>query len=199
MVGQGSEPDPGAAQPLTTEERAELLRLARVAIGASLGLADPPDLCLRSPALLEPGGLFVTLHLAGGLRGCIGTLTGEEAPLYETVIRTARAAAFQDPRFPPLSAIEWPRVHIEISRLSVPQPLAPEHVVAGRHGVHIARGPARALLLPQVAQKHAWDSRRLLREVCRKAGLADDAWQEVGTEVSVFTAEVFGSDPPTAV
>jgi AmmeMemoRadiSam system protein A len=195
MRGDRIELRPYAASLLTADERAELLDLARAAIGAALGLADPPEPRLRSAGLLGPGGVFVTLHLAGNLRGCIGTLNGEESPLYENVIRTARAAAFEDPRFPPLTAVEWGCIHIEISRLSALQRLAPEHVIAGLHGVHIARGPARALLLPQVARHRGWDSQRLLREVCRKAGLAEDAWQEVGTELSVFTAEVFGSEP----
>jgi AmmeMemoRadiSam system protein A len=115
--------------------------------------------------------------------------------LYETVIRTARAAAFDDPRFPALTEVEWHCVQIEISRLSRPRRLAPEQVIAGVHGVHIARGSARALFLPQVAQQRAWDSRRLLREVCRKAGLSEEAWQETGTELTVFTAEVFGNEP----
>lgn len=199
MNGDRTEPQSTAPPLLTADERAELLHLARAAIGASLGLAAPPEPRLHTAPLLEPGGVFVTLRLAGALRGCIGSLRGEEGPLFETVIRTARAAAFEDPRFPPLSAAEWHRVHIEISRLSALQRLAPEQVIAGLHGVHVARGPARALLLPQVARQRAWDSRRLLREVCRKAGLADDAWQEDGTELSVFTAEVFGTEPPAPI
>jgi AmmeMemoRadiSam system protein A len=133
----------------------------------------------------------VTLHLEGSLRGCIGTLRADADALYETVIRTACAAAFQDPRFPPLTAVEWRRVQLEISRLGLPQRSTPEQVVAGLHGVQITRGPARALLLPQVAQERAWSSRRLLREVCRKAGLSEDAWQDSATELTVFTAEVF--------
>jgi AmmeMemoRadiSam system protein A len=183
------------AQRLTEDERAQLLSLARMAIGASLGLADAPELHLRTPTLLEPGGAFVTLHVEGNLRGCVGTLQPTTDPLYETVIRAARAAAFHDHRFPPLTAVEWRCVQIEISRLTAPQRSAPEVVVAGVNGVHIARGTAQALLLPQVAQQRAWDRRRLLREVCRKAGLPEDAWQDTATELTVFTAEIFGSEP----
>jgi AmmeMemoRadiSam system protein A len=184
------------AQRLSATERAELLRLARLAIGAALGLAEPPELSLRTASLLEPGGAFVTLHLEGSLRGCIGTLQAHADPLYETVIRTARAAAFEDPRFPPLTPAESCHIHLEISRLSLPLKSTPEQVIAGVHGVQITRGPARALLLPQVARQRAWNSRRLLREVCRKAGLSEDAWQDTTTELTVFTAEVFGDGAP---
>jgi len=188
----GSRPrDP---DPLTAGERAELLRLARAAVGADLGLADTPDLGLPTAKLLESSGAFVTLHLDGELRGCIGTFEADAAPLYETVMRAARAAAFKDPRFPPLTAGEWRRVLFEISRLSPPQRSTPERVVAGIHGVHVAQGASRALLLPQVAQDHGWGRERLLREACRKAGLHEDAWLESETELSVFTAEVFGDE-----
>jgi len=182
---------------LTASERSELLRLARTSIGAALGLAEPPELLLQTANLLEPCGAFVTLQVDGALRGCIGAFQPEvERSLHETIVRTARAAAFEDPRFPPLTSVEWHRIHIEISRLSRPRRSTAAQIVVGMHGVHVARGPARALLLPQVASRYAWSAERLLREVCRKAGLAADAWQESETEISVFTAEVFGAEPP---
>lgn len=181
---------------LTASERNELLRLARTAIGASLGLAEAPELLVPTTNLLEPGGAFVTLHVEGDLRGCIGTFLAEaNNALYETVIRTARAAAFEDPRFPPLTPVEWRRVQIEISRLGRPQKSTAAQIKVGVHGVQIARGSARALLLPQVAGRRDWNSDRLLREVCRKAGLAENAWQESETEITLFTAEIFSSDP----
>ncbi len=182
---------PPTAPRLRPPERRALLHLARIAIGARLDLADLLAVPAPLPALLAPAGAFVTLHLAGELRGCVGTVLAVD-PLYETVERVACSAAFGDPRFAPLTAAEWPPLHIEISRLSPPRRTDAGGVVAGRHGVYVVRGAARGLLLPQVAVEHCWDGPRLLSEVCGKAALAPDAWRDPATEVYVFEAEVFG-------
>lgn len=178
---------------LSPAECHELLRLARTAIGSILGLSEPPVLQLDTPALLAPGGAFVTVHTAGELRGCVGSILPRN-PLHSVVVAMARAAAFDDPRFDPIQRQDWPALRIEISRLGALRPAPPESVEPGRHGLYIVRGSTRGLLLPQVAIREGWDSIRFLRETCRKAGLPADSWQTPDTEIFVFEAEVF-SEP----
>ena len=176
--------------PLREDERRALLHLARASITARLGGLPPPSLPAE-PRLLEPRAAFVSLRVDDDLRGCIGSLD-PHAPLAETIIRCAAAAATEDPRFPPLEPAEAVSLRVEISALSslvaVTNPLA--EIVPGRHGLVVSIGSRRGLLLPQVAVEHGWDVRTFLRETCRKAGLPPDAWER-GASVQAFEAEVF--------
>jgi AmmeMemoRadiSam system protein A len=184
---------PGESPSLTDAERHELLRIARASIGATLGVNPEPSLELSTPTLLAVGGAFVTLELRGTLRGCVGTASPRD-PLHLTVRAMAKAAAFEDPRFPNLRRDEFEAIAIEISRMTPIRPVRPDEVMPGRHGILISRGPARGLLLPQVARRYGWDRERFLRETCRKAGLPADAWMDPETEILVFEAEVFGEE-----
>ena len=182
--------------PLTREEinaddRRFLLELARATITASLcdRLVEPP--APDSGVLLETRGAFVTLKIDGVLRGCIGHVIGV-APLWRAVRDNAVAAAFDDPRFPPLTADELERSHIEISVLTPLCRSSAEEVVVGRHGILIERGAARGLLLPQVATEYGWDRETFLDHTCRKAGLEPGSWRRPETTISTFSAEVFG-------
>jgi AmmeMemoRadiSam system protein A len=126
------------------------------------------------------------------------THTGPERagnrPLYRVVAQMALSAAFDDPRFPPLTKSELPGVHIEISRLSPLVPGLPEEVCPGRHGVCVTQGDHRGVFLPQVALEYHWDRETLLRELCRKALLPPDAWRQPGATLMIFEAEVFGEE-----
>ncbi len=173
------------------EERRELLRVARDAIGSAFQQrepAPPPE----SEHLREPRGAFTTLHLEGKLRGCVGYIF-PVLPLYRTVAETAIAAAFHDLRFPPLVAQELPYISVEISVLSLLQPTAPEDVEIGRHGLLITYSRSRGLLLPQVPLEDGWDRETFLAETCRKAGLPLDAWRH-GATIEAFTAEIFSDE-----
>ncbi len=170
-------------------ERQLLLRLARDSIQSALE-ARELDLTPPSPHLAEPRGAFTTLHLGEKLRGCIGYVSPTDS-LYKTVADTARAAAFDDPRFEPVTLAEAPRLKIEISVLSPLQPIRPNEVVIGRHGLVVMQGNRRGLLLPQVAPEWNWDRETFLAQTCLKAGLPANAWQH-GAELQGFTAEVFG-------
>lgn len=149
--------------------------------------ADPPA-AAGSP---EIGGIFVSLHLHGHLRGCIGQLdpTGSLADL---VARCARAAALDDPRFSPVREDEVSQLEIEISVLTRPQPIDPAAVRVGAHGLIVTCGRMRGLLLPQVASQYGWSTERFLEETCLKAGLEREAWKDPATRIEAFTAEVFG-------
>jgi AmmeMemoRadiSam system protein A len=171
------------------EERKLLLKLAHEAIVASLEhreLSLPPV----SPHLTEPRGAFTTLYFRGELRGCVGHVYPIDS-LYRTIAETARAAAFEDARFWPITLDEAAELEISLSVLSPLRPVQPEQVDVGRHGLLVSLHQHRGLLLPQVPIEHGWDRVAFLEQTCRKAGLPSDAWQ-TGAQIEVFTAEVFG-------
>jgi AmmeMemoRadiSam system protein A len=175
---------------LAPEEKAELLRLAREGVASDLLGRAEPEPRLLSDAMRRPCGAFVTLRQLGELRGCIGSLRATE-PLHRTVVNMARAAAFEDPRFPALSRSELDSTRFEISRLGPLTRVSAAEVVPGRHGLYIVRDAHRGVLLPQVAVEHGWDRDRFLAETCHKAGLAGNAWRDPHTEIYVFEAECF--------
>ena len=136
----------------------------------------------------------MSLHIDNELRGCAGALASN-LPLVETVVAMALGASFEDPRFPPLTLSELPRVTFEISLIS--QPVANtcvDQIVPGRDGVIVSSGSRRALLLPQVAAQIGGTTSDFLEAACRKAGLPADAWQSPGTRIETFTAEVFAEE-----
>ena len=136
-------------------------------------------------------GAFVTLTLEGRLRGCIGNIVGN-GPLYLTIVAMARAAAFQDLRFSPLQMEEFARLEWEISVLGPLEPCPdPDKVEIGRHGLMIQKGSFSGLLLPQVPVEWHWDRTTFLKQVCRKAGLPDQAWTDPASRLYWFEAEIF--------
>jgi AmmeMemoRadiSam system protein A len=137
-------------------------------------------------------GAFVSIYARGVLRGCIGSVEAEEA-VEKVVARMAVAAARDDPRFPPVQGHEVKDLAIELSILTPPIGAHPDDVVPGRDGVVVKRGFRQGLLLPQVADKWRLDRVALLRMACRKAGLADDDWQDERTQLQTFRAFVFGT------
>jgi uncharacterized protein len=193
MMSPQSEQPHTANPPETCEyspaERELLLKLAHDSIQAAL---EGRELDLTPPTehLAEPRGAFTTLHLEGRLRGCIGYIVPTDS-VYRTVADTARAAAFEDPRFDPVTLSEAPTLKVEISVLSLLRPIRPDEIVLGRHGLVVIQENHRGLLLPQVAIEWEWDCETFLAQTCIKAGLPADAWQH-GAELQGFTAEVFG-------
>ena len=178
----------------SAEERGLLLKLAHDSIDAALR-RSPPDAASNfavpsSPHLSEARGAFTTLHLHDRLRGCVGFVQPLR-PLYQTVAETAVAAAFNDPRFDPVTDDEAALLKIEISVLSLLRPITLPEIEIGRHGLVVTHRFQRGLLLPQVAVEHEWDRETFLAETCQKAGLPPDAWLH-GATVEGFTAEVFG-------
>ena len=171
------------------EERALLLQLAHDSILAALEnreiSMDPP-----SPHLAEPRGPFTTLCWHNDLRGCVGYVFPVSS-VYRAVAETARAAAFDDSRFRPVTLEEAPNLEISLSILSSLKLIRPEEVEVGRHGLLVSMAGQRGLLLPQVPLEHEWDRITFLEQTCRKAGLPPDAWQK-GATLEAFTAEVFG-------
>ena len=196
---ENSKAAPGSIPPGTNqetpeyspEERSLLLQLAHESIERAFS-QESPEVGVPSGHLAEPRGAFTTLYVDGQLRGCVGFVF-PLASLYQTIVETARAAAFEDSRFPPLTQEELPGLRVSISVLSPIQPIAAEEVKVGRHGLLISAYGRRGLLLPQVPVEHDWDRETFLAQTCRKAGLPENAWLRDAT-IEAFTAEVFG-DP----
>jgi AmmeMemoRadiSam system protein A len=182
-------PTNSATAEYSKEERALLLQLAHDSIRSALDgkeiPLDPP-----TPHLAEPRGAFTSLYLQSQLRGCVGYVL-PVSPVYRAVLETARAAAFEDTRFYPVTREDEPNLQVELSILSTPQPISADDIEIGRHGLLISQHGNRGLLLPQVPLEHYWDRITFLEQTCRKAGLPLDAWQK-GAVIEAFTAEVFG-------
>jgi AmmeMemoRadiSam system protein A len=192
-----------SSQEFSSEERLQLLRLAHDSISSALQhreiSLDPP-----TPHFAQLRGVFTSIYLRHDLpgqaqpgeaqrreelRGCVGYVL-PTCPVYRAVAETARAAAFDDNRFRPVTIEEAPHLDIELSILSQAQPIQPEEIEVGRHGLLITWHGQRGLLLPQVPVERAWDGTTFLEQTCRKAGLPLDAWQK-GATMEAFTAEVF--------
>lgn len=180
---------------LTADEGASAVQLARGAIEYAIDKKRKPNLDL-TPVFREKRGVFVTLTIQGNLRGCIG-FPYPVMPLGDAIDHAAVAAALEDPRFPALEARELPVIRIEVTILTVPQPLTcdpdkrPDHVEVGRHGLIVRGMGTSGLLLPQVATEYCWDSTTFLNQTCGKAGLPDQCWQSRRVEVLTFEGQIF--------
>jgi len=182
---------PGPESRLEPSERRLLLQIARRAIAAGLaGEPTPPDTASLPEALRAQAAVFVSLHLRGELRGCIGSLAAED-PLAEAVAHNAFLAAFEDPRFAPLTPAELPHLEIEISVLSPFEPCDPEEIVIGRDGLMIRKGSRAGVFLPQVAVEWGWSREEYLERLCQKGNLPPGEWSRPGVILERFTAEVF--------
>ena len=176
--------------PLPKDDQRTLLLLARRAIVEAVSHLQVFEVPPATDNLARPTGAFVTLYCDGHLRGCIGRIEPTE-PLARTVAQCAVGAALHDPRFTPVVGEELVRLAIEISVLSPVEPILPEAVKVGTHGLVVQREHFRGVLLPQVAVERAWTRERFLEETCRKAGLPPDAWRDPETQCLAFTDEVF--------
>ncbi len=189
---------------LTIEEGSYLVRISREAVRRTffkepLKFDDVPE------KLRRKGAAFVTIETLYGekrsLRGCIGFIEPIK-PLYQTVIEAARAAAFEDPRFPPLRLSELPMITFEVSVLSDKKtlPTSPEErlkkVAIGEMGLIARKGFFSGLLLPQVPVEYGWDTVTFLMQTCIKAGLSPECWRDPSVEFYYFTARIFGETVP---
>jgi hypothetical protein len=182
---------------LTKENGKILLDLARRSVESTFkeGVFSVPEHVISQ--FSEPQGVFVTIHKHGKLRGCIGYPTGI-MPLHEGIVSAAKSAAFQDPRFPPLSFDELHKVDFEVSVLTAPERVLGktfEEIVktvrVGKHGLIIKNEQFSGLLLPHVASQYGWTTTEFLQNTCNKAGLHEDAWLEPNSRLYTFQAHVF--------
>lgn len=175
-----------------------LLSHARKAIADQLELPAPA--ATDHPRLAQRGASFVTLTVGGELHGCIGSLNAHRA-LGVDVVENARAAAFSDPRFAPLSAAEFGRVRVEVSLLTTPDFIefrdeadALAQLRPGIDGVIFFNGCQKATFLPQVWEQLP-DKTRFMAALKQKAHLPPDFW---GPNVMIATYQVdkWREEPP---
>ncbi len=153
-------------------ERAELLALARRSVGRALDGLPEPEIEPALQALREPRAAFVPIRRVA---------TG----------RLRVSAALDDPRFPPVTRAELPALRFEISALTTPEPIRPEEVVVGTHGLLLHGEASLGLLLPQVPVEQGWDREAFLDGLCYKAGVPAGAWRNRDMTLSAFEAEVW--------
>ncbi|WJW74546.1 AmmeMemoRadiSam system protein A [Thiohalobacter sp. IOR34] len=188
---------PSSERRLSDAQRAVLLAVARDAIRHGLETGQPLQLRPEDfdPLLQQPGAAFVTLQSRGQLRGCIGSLEAHR-PLVVDVAENAFAAAFRDPRFPPLSPAEFDDLEIHISVLSPPTPVEfsseadlLSRLRPGIDGLILEDRGRRGTFLPSVWDQLP-DREQFLQHLKLKAGLPPDHWSD-SLRVWRYTTESF--------
>jgi AmmeMemoRadiSam system protein A len=175
---------------LSEADRRAALELARRAVVEAVFLRQSPRVIPQDGIFAERRGVFVTLHVRQRLQGCIGVVEARD-PLAEAIVRCAASAAMEDPRFAPMKPDQLGELGIEISLPSPMEPIVPESIEIGRHGLLILLHEHRGLLLPQVAIEHRLTREQFLGETCRKSGLPREAWSDPQARLFGFTCEVF--------
>jgi AmmeMemoRadiSam system protein B/AmmeMemoRadiSam system protein A len=189
----GSQNYQDAKPKLSEEEEQRVFRAAGRRVAANVEMSRPEriEYTLAEAADLPVYGAFVSLKREGHLRSCCGYLS-PTATLAEAVSHAADRAAKDDPRFPPIAAEELDSLDMEVWLLWGPEEVAARgedrvrEVTIGVHGLQIARGSNRGLLLPGVAVEHHFDARTFLQQTCLKAGLPRDSWLDDSTKLFRF-------------
>ncbi|MDR0550364.1 MAG: AmmeMemoRadiSam system protein A [Deltaproteobacteria bacterium] len=177
---------------LTPGLKKEVLDWCRSILVAKLNGAAPP----AAPPLEDRrGGVFVTLKKKGRLRGCIGRFAFDDL-LEKAILEMVEAAAFQDPRFPPVTKDELKDLDITVSVLTPPQPLESiDDLVIGRDGLFLFHPRGRGVLLPVVAVEQGFTQEEFAKATAIKAGLSPEAYKDPLAKLMVFTAPAFSTDP----
>ena len=175
---------------LSDDEKRLLKEIALTSIKDSLAGKEISHSSPLTTHLSAKCGAFVSLHKHGRLRGCIGHF-GEDIPLHEIVAEMARAAAFEDPRFMPVTADELADIDIEISVLTPMRRIQSlDEFELHRHGIYIRRGYRSGTFLPQVADEVNWTKEEFVSHCAQdKAGIGWDGWRDA--ELYVYEAIVF--------
>ena len=175
---------------LSDDEKRILKDIALTSISDSLAGKPIAESTTLTATLKRKCGAFVSLHKQGRLRGCIGHF-GEDVPLHEIVAEMARAAAFEDPRFIPVTKDELDDIDIEISVLTPMRRIQSlDEFQLHRHGIYIRKGYRSGTFLPQVADEVNWTKEEFVGHCAQdKAGIGWDGWKEA--ELYVYEAIVF--------
>lgn len=178
---------------LDTESKRYLLKVARESIKMKLSNSQFEHPSSIPETLNFKSGCFVTLHLNGELRGCIGNFR-QDVNIVKNVSEMAISAAFSDPRFYPITATELEKCKIEVSILSPMIRCKAEDIVVGRDGIYIKKGYYSGVLLPQVAMEYNFDRKTFLDHTCIKARLKPGCWEDEKTEIYRFEADIFSEE-----
>lgn len=183
---------------MNLEQGKNLVKLARASITSYFS-----NKSFSTKEFSEKRGVFVTLHKTNKeLRGCIG-FPEPIFPLGKAVAESARAAAFSDPRFLPLTKKELNNIIIEVSVLTIPKLIQVKKpteyfkkIEIGKDGLVAELLPFKGLLLPQVPIPLKWDTEQFLDNVCMKANLPPKAWHQLECKIYKFQAEIFTEEKP---
>lgn len=182
---------------LSLEQGKKLVKLARDSISTYFSNKE-----IKTEEFTEKRGAFVTIHSyqSKQLRGCIG-FPEPFLPLGETIIKSARAAAFSDPRFFPLEKRELDNIIFEVSVLTKPELIKvkkpaeySKKIKIGRDGLIAEYKGIKGLLLPQVFKKESVE--QALSMTCQKAGLPYDIWRDLDCKIYKFEAQIFSEESP---
>jgi len=174
---------------LSDNDRRSILELARHAVMEAVCRQRLLEEIPHIEIFQKRCGVFVTLHVRGKLRGCIGVIESNE-PLGQEIIKCAAGAALDDPRFHPMQSTDLEDLEIEVSILSPLRRIRPEDIQIGMHGLLVQQAGRRGLLLPQVALEYKLTREDFLAETCHKAGLPRDTWKAHDTLIFSFTCEI---------
>ncbi len=190
--------NPSPIGSFTPEEQEYMLNLAHKTLVEAVnqrGLREIDEASVPG-RLKSPRACFVTLTRHGQLRGCIGHIFPRE-PLFRAIVDNASSAALRDHRFPPVQPEELEEIEIEVSILTVPEPLdftTPDELQAKLRpnvdGVVLMVGASAATYLPQVWRQLP-EKEEFLRQLCHKAGLPDSAWRDPSARILVYQVEAF--------
>ena len=183
---------------ISDESGAYLVRLAKDTIKYQLEnektMLKPTD---YPTELDDELGVFVTLNKNHNLRGCIG-YPEPVKPVIDATMDVALSAAFNDPRFPELSADEFDELEFEVTVLTKPEIIEVAHhtqyldeIEIGRDGLIIQKGFVKGLLLPQVAVENSFTKEEFLEHTCMKAGISADSWMDESCDVLKFQGQIF--------
>jgi AmmeMemoRadiSam system protein A len=183
---------------VTSDQGKLLLALARKTLSSRFAGTNSPE-APTNPAFLEEVATFVTLKIAGQLRGCIGNLE-PVGTLWQGIRDNVINAAFHDHRFSPLKPEELSQVHVDISILSPPVDLEYsdaddllKRLRPGIDGVILRDGNHRSTFLPQVWEQLP-DPSQFLNHLCLKAGLAKTVWREKQIEIQTYFVQCFSEE-----
>lgn len=138
----------------------------------------------------EKTGVFVTLKLAGQVRGSVGLLESSTT-LQESLFDAGQSAATHDHRYNPVQEDELEALGIEVTLIDkVTRVSTAEQVVIGKTGLIVSQAEKRAVLLPHVAFEQGWTSEQFLEATCEKAGLPHSAWKDPNTLVEGFSCVI---------
>jgi len=119
----------------------------------------------------QAAGAFVSLHLHGQLRGCIGTIAPVTPSVAEEIVRNAVSAGTEDPRFAPVRAAELDMLEYKVDVLGVAEPISsPAELDSKRYGVIVTCGRRRGLLLPDLDGVDTAEQQ--ISIACQKAGIS---------------------------
>jgi len=178
---------------LNDQEKKSLLEISRSTLESFIKTGELPAIApsILTPVLMEPAGAFVSLHMGGRLRGCVGNFAPSE-PLYAVVEEMTLAAALRDGRFAPVEKPELEYIEIEISVLSPLQKISSiDEFELGKHGIYMKKDGHSGTFLPQVAEETGWTAEEFLGHCARdKAGIGWDGWKQA--DLYIYEAIIFG-------